>query len=1058
MHVIKPAWSKVVEGLLYSYGFPDAPDLTYALMDALESYVRHSVETSHDRLLLSSIRTAFRNTAGRFFTAIPVAHEAEARHLEEFRRRFFGELWSQLDCHIVIASLNKRDANHDAVMFTKEAFLRKFSSSMAKAQRQAATRMIPLEELATPVQSPKAETPSSQATEEAAGASSDERGADVEAELTRLGMGHLLTDDLYDFFTDASWVESNDLLLKLIEDSMVALGLFDVRSQVEATLQVWRAFQSNVSPVVIVVGEPSSGKSSIHRVLLELVRRIGDRFQTLKNAEAMKRMLGHLKPMVLLHVIQAFVRMIRRFKRSREARRASATGTVKWDRRQSADDDEVEQMKHAGKQPKDLSSMLWELIRYGYLSFEDLVGWVNDQEMWNDGILTHTIRKFAMRRLHATQRHDTATELGVEEEFRPPSVIALDGPWNELIDSVLTACQPMVHEALPTAHPFSTAGYKTNKLQERPHHLCLPNGQRVPIPPSVKIVVEVCEMTSASPATVTAHPIVAMHALPSEICQAMLASFIRRSNAMNLCPIELRPLLSRLLVVQDHIQAGLAFPDSLLNTHLNYKVRFPPHATVSMVTSRVSSVLTLLEYSLNNCDLDVGGHSTTLDMSRDPESAAARSKSESYQQTNRFCSIFLFSYVWGLGAFLADADDRRAFSEFVRERLVPEFGPQFFGIDPQGILFEYLIDFQAPSLQRLNADHPPSWLPRPFVDQMPRSLADSRVYSELNALPNVLFFPTSRTMYTAAVMIYMLKAGKTPTLAGKAGVGKTGLVAHLLRTLGNDVVESEKMLQEMIKDPTSFDATEEQINRRMGSITLRNMLTSFTERITEIAEVELGRKRKALTPVEEETLRMAEDPLGTVPSYWNNLASLRSGIDSQRCTSVYVSLNLQPSPLNESGGSFLERCLQRERAGILEPPPGMHGVIFIDDLHIATDEVLGADVPGARVDVEGARAWKEALRGLLDYQHDYVTGEDRISKLSAPFFHARPSLGKTMQEWLYFPKDSMLNRCSLITAARLPPEGSKRSADSERFCRHLIPVFFDNPSEYEVQQVRVKGV
>ncbi|CAM9103796.1 unnamed protein product, partial [Discosporangium mesarthrocarpum] len=451
-----------------------------------------------------------------------------------------------------------------------------------------------------------------------------------------------------------------------------------------------------------------------------------------------------------------------------------------------------------------------------------------------------------------------------------------------------------------------------------------------------------------------------------------------------------------------------------------------------------------------------------------------------------------YAILWGMGGHLSSPASRIACCDFIRQHVPQNLTTHI----REHNLFDFVVDLEHTKLVPVDTYVGPDSVPRAMWSTVPYWRTQA---SEIcSPLPPSIVIPSGRVRSLVAIVYLLLRqAGANVLLQGPTGSGKTSLCSQLLRVMGEHVPDplaigtgdnsgqgnhlhglaSQGSYRGSTDDGTGREGLEHDEAHTDRHIT---MLGKFRKDMAEAAQRVDTVHLCPLANVSPDSTHGREGvsmpcPPGTEESF----ASLP-------CTAAYISIRHQLSPDNIVNA--IERAMQRERAGVLEPPQGSRMVLFLDDVHLAEEGLLDVG-PGGCHRATGSVAnpefcGLEILRSITDVpsplgkfktspshtraMHEAKDGLYRSTQRNPQAESTLPHLSQVHPDFVrHYPSGpgtdayNTLSRLSILAVRSIPPrdEGQSDSLEGTSSFTRLWRTFYlltlASPGEDELRSIFV---
>ncbi|KDO22180.1 hypothetical protein SPRG_12676 [Saprolegnia parasitica CBS 223.65] len=272
----------------------------------------------------------------------------------------------------------------------------------------------------------------------------------------------------------------------------------------------------------------------------------------------------------------------------------------------------------------------------------------------------------------------------------------------------------------------------------------------------------------------------------------------------------------------------------------------------------------------------------------------------------------LWSLLWGLGGAL-DAHTKRMLST-VLEHHFKHLEEAWQTNGANSSLYDCLLDLSSQRFHKC----------KDYL-AAPNALVDAPLFA--------VYMPRAASTLVHVAAKHALRGGAPVLVCGAPDAGSSSCVVDLLQRLSAFSARGLSLL-----DTPCEPATEDKAR-------LANMRLSTTLLVSSMA----GRMKRRLQAAKG-------DPGRRDSTFWKSFVDATcTALDTGNVVATCFALTAATSSATIEG--YLERCLQRERRAVLEPPPGKTMLLFLDDLHLPT-----AKYPSPHT----------TLRSILDCHHVYL--------------------------------------------------------------------------------------
>ncbi|EQC31806.1 hypothetical protein SDRG_10595 [Saprolegnia diclina VS20] len=277
--------------------------------------------------------------------------------------------------------------------------------------------------------------------------------------------------------------------------------------------------------------------------------------------------------------------------------------------------------------------------------------------------------------------------------------------------------------------------------------------------------------------------------------------------------------------------------------------------------------------------------------------------------------VVLWSLLWGLGGGL-DAHTKRMLSS-VLEHHFKHLDEAWQANGANSSLYDCLLDLPSQRFRKCK-DHLLA----------PNALLDTPLFA--------VYMPRAASTLVHVAAKHALRGGAPVLVSGAPDAGTSSCVVDLLQRLSAFSARGLSLLDTPL-GPVTEDKTR-LANMRMSTTLLVSSMAGRMKRRLQIAKGDPGRR--------DSTFMLSRNASSDATT---------TALDAGNVVATCFALSSATSSATIE--AYLERCLQRERRAVLEPPPGKTMLLFLDDLHLPTSKYPS---PHA------------TLRSTLDCHHVYL--------------------------------------------------------------------------------------
>eukprot|EP01038_Epipyxis_sp_PR26KG_P006877 gene6877-9419_t len=622
-------------------------------------------------------------------------------------------------------------------------------------------------------------------------------------------------------------------------------------------------------------------------------------------------------------------------------------------------------------------------IYHASLSISSLLGNLDHNGKWNDGILVRKIRhideliiKNSVDRLKAYSsflkknsktkaRSDKSSLLAL---FSRPKlyVIVLVGPVGYYLEQLFTGANSITSNI---SFPFSE--FSHNNVTQ----IVFPTSELHNLPvDNMKIVIETCDILHASPSFIANNIVIKIQSNAGLTKKTLIQTWLR---SINHWLADFSPWLDFL----EELKKCLLFTpfiDELLYQNGLYTAENIP---IAVLMSTISTFFRVLEDLLSQCHelalpdaiflstrdeededneqevRETNAHfsamSPTAGVKNIPRKARtkgimslpARSREE---LINRARISIAYAAIWSFGGSANSSSRRNFFDSLVRD-CVENYIKGEMDICTDCSVFECILNIEEAKLVKAIRYDPRTLKPLP-TNGVPKKYEDVHLYAELlqknrgNINSQLIFHTLSNCALINAIRL-LLSTGGNVLVVGPHGSGKTKLINDIL----NDIKQNCPTPHDMRALVT--ETLVEVVNGRKkpeGIFAAMDILKSLLIRLTTV---------KGLHDDENDYDKCWLAVTAELKNIW---AGVRSSFKSKSVSSTVTSLRGLPTA--DGLRMWLEREFLTETKYVLETPRFSYGVAFIDDLHICSHNSRKDDDSGKFMTVNRPEA---LLKGIL---------------------------------------------------------------------------------------------
>lgn len=498
---------------------------------------------------------------------------------------------------------------------------------------------------------------------------------------------------------------------------------------------------------------------------------------------------------------------------------------------------------------------------------------------------------------------------------------------------------------------------------ENPSELLLPfqNGEFMTVPPNLRFLFESLSLAAASPAVVTSNAILHFRkdddGGSNDTSKSIHMIFLHRyfsvqRETLLTVSTKIGAETSRVFDVIERRLIDGGILDRLQTVIEEYKPVVP-----MTCLQRVQGFVSLLQSVLHSI----------VSTSSDDENVTFVSKSVGEDGLTqdvlslRISMGLVYSLLWGFAACINDNSQLMLLVSSTIKSAVPEASVAWSSFGREINLFETIADFSgfrfihidealvgtAAVKLRCAASH--SLI---GVDASP----ETSVLASLAAnQPPFLFIPTRSSLLIHSTMKEALRTGRLVLLIGDESSRRTSLLRCFMQQMaslealvseGNNSeasvgAASARSSDESSRQNTSSEEkTLESVNRiRFHQISLVMILAARFRRENEQNALSVGLESSQSTaslPTSQYALPARDVATLIEPAWTPRMADAVRKLDNSSTIPFFFGMTQHDHGAMELAGC-MERMLQRERAGVFEPPPGKAAILLIDDLHLQSE-------------------------------------------------------------------------------------------------------------------------
>jgi hypothetical protein len=487
------------------------------------------------------------------------------------------------------------------------------------------------------------------------------------------------------------------------------------------------------------------------------------------------------------------------------------------------------------------------------------------------------------------------------------------------------------------------------------------NGEFMTVPPNLRFLFESLNLAAASPAVVTSSAI--LHFRKDESGGSIDTSkpihmvFLHRyfgvqREKLRTASTKLGAEMSR---VFDAIESRLLDGDILdrLQTVIEEYAPVVPMTCLQRVQGFVALLQSVLHSIVNMSSDDEIGAFVSTSIGEDGHSQDVLSL--------RISLGLMYSLLWGFAACINDNSQLMLLVSSTIKSAVPEASATWSSLGREIHLFETIADFvgsrfiqidealvgTAAVKSRSVASHGSIGANAGPQTTTLASLAANQ--------PPFLFVPTRSSLLSHFTMKEALRTGRLVLLIGDDNSRRTSLLRCFMQQMANinalvaesnssetslGVLSTGSSGESSEQSTTSEEKTLESVNRiRFHQISLVMILAARFRRENEQSALSKGLESSQSTaslPTSQYDPATRDVATLIEPAWTPRMTDAVRKLDNNSIIPFFFGMTQHDHGALELAGC-MERMLQRERAGVFEPPPGKAAILLIDDLHLQSE-------------------------------------------------------------------------------------------------------------------------
>lgn len=837
-----------------------------------------------------------------------------------------------------------------------------------------------------------------------------------------------------------------DRTRRIISQSMEELGYAQGSMFMEQCSILWKLISAN-NPVIILSGPPGCGKTSIRNCVLDGIRREG--FDTGNEFSNVSALQNWRSAKILCRVVKKWLSLRKN----------------------------VSNKKNVSVKPQEASKeharqVYSTVIHHSSLTLEYILGSFDESGRWQDGLL--------LRQLRATD--DIAEK---HPGGRLSQILILQGPLGSHLEQLLSVTQYSNH-----ANVTSVAADA--------HRVSFPSGEMCVLDPSVTILLETSDLTMASPPFLMQLPQVSCGVTPDYCAERMLSvwfqsltAWLRQFPPWKDVISEINNVLLKSDFIKDMLRCDMTSSEmnsitavTRTSTFLRYLEQLlqQVHELTLQECSWQNESLLQKQSSipldaLNTFSVDEHSSFDNISVDSDIEDELESSGVDSRPRSHRFPPLSLkererlnsrvklvlaYSAVWGFGGGV-NGTKRRMFFDMLARQSIETYLSSSLYLPYECNLFEISLDLKeccfihsltmTRLLPKVNSQEVRK---KEFVgnEEIVEAAVRTSISSQDYNLPKINLVTASMCGAKAALHLLM-QSGANVLLTGLPGSGKTTLIRELLESVGKSCPSPQTMREDIMK--------------KLLEIVGDGVIPDGIPAVLNLLEKVIYDLNK---------LPLIEDKIATDSLIWKQIQSkiktfstVKSAYDHcQKNTIFSYSTSIKNHSSASSFRQWLIREMRSETDGVLEPPRGTFGLIFIDDMHLCCDDNLDEyfkivkdtnRVVCDRVDglirglVEDSPAFgilKNLSKAPTSLTPKMPLVAEQMSTLHKEFFTQPTRPGLPKEENYY------INQLGVILAATGDIKSLQKSLAFSSIMTHFCVIGIPLLSEDEVRSFLVHGV
>jgi hypothetical protein len=735
----------------------------------------------------------------------------------------------------------------------------------------------------------------------------------------------------------------SDRTRRILTKSMEQLGYAHGSMFLEQCSILWK-LMTTANPIIILSGPPGSGKTAIRSCVIDGIRREGYDTETeFSNVSA----LQHWRSAKIL---------------SRAVKKWLSLRKTIPEKKISRPPEHDKPANHTSSSSRRVPTTV---IHHTSLTLEHFLGSFDDSGRWQDGLL--------LRKLRAT---DEVAEKAHHSKERLSQVLVLQGPLGSHLEQLLSVTQYSNHA-------------NVTSIASDTHRVSFPSGEMCVLDPSVTILLETADVTLASPAFLMQIPQVNCGVSPDHCAKRLLAvwfesltawlrqfppwkdllselnhlllksDFIREMLRCDMTTSEMNSItaLTRTstflryleqLIQQIHeltLEESSWQSESLLQKKKNRQSLNHPTSSnpfdrrESSIFGNEPSVFSAMGGGIDEEDLD-------LDEEEEEEYERRRATAirfppltakEKEKMNYRLKLALAYSSVWGFGGGV-NGTKRRMFFDLLARQSIETYLSSSLYLPYECSLFEISLDLkECCFIHSLTTTKLlPKIIPTDVSPGAGSSLGSNggsaaievNVRTKITSdaawnLPKIQFLTGSNCAVRSALAL-LLQSGANVLMTGLSGSGKSTLLSETLESIGKSCPSPQTMREDIMK--------------RLLEIVGDGVIPDGIPAVLHLLE-------KIIQDLDK--LPLIPDSIATESLIWQQIQDKIREVSVtktggaadhfQKQTIFSYSTSLKSHSTASSFRNWLLREMRSETDGVLEPPRGTYGLIFIDDAHLCCD-------------------------------------------------------------------------------------------------------------------------